>query len=79
MLPLFDSLLSHMENKIWNIGCIVFSVFMAVDFIVTGACFLRWKERHEGKLPSNEIEEFIDRHYDSQFMKERFVEWRFIS
>lgn len=79
MLPLFDGLLSHMESKVWNIGCIIFSIFLAIDFIVTGACFLRWKERHEGKLPSNGIEEFIDKHYDSQFMKERFVEWRFIS
>lgn len=79
LLPFFDWMLSHMENRLWNIGCIIFSVFLGIDFIVTGACFLRWKERHEGEDPSNRIEEIIDEKYGSEFMKKRFVEWRFIS
>lgn len=79
LLPFFDWMLSHMENRLWNIGCIIFSVFLGIDFIVTGACFLRWKERHEGKEPSGRIEEIIDEKYGSDFMKKRFVEWRFIS
>lgn len=79
LLPLFDRILSHMESRQWNIACIIFSIFMAVNFIVTVFCFLRWKERHDNKPSSNRIEEIIDKHYGNKFMKERFVEWRFIS
>lgn len=47
-------------------------VFIIFDAVVTVTCFTRNTERAEGIPPANRFEQWIDTHYDSQFISDRF-------
>lgn len=47
-------------------------VFIIFDAVVTVTCFTRNTERAEGIPPANGFEQWIDTHYDSEFISERF-------
>lgn len=48
------------------------AIFIAVDFALTLACFYRAGKRVEGVAPQNAFEEYVDRHYDDDFMSSTF-------
>lgn len=77
-VPFVDGMLEKMSGKIWNIACICLSAFMVVNFLVTAACFVRWKHRHEGDAPQdNRFQVWMDENYDDERMATRYCEWRF--
>ncbi|MCM1082246.1 MAG: putative ABC transporter permease [Clostridium sp.] len=73
-----QNLFFKMRGTIWNIVCICFSMFMAVNLLVTSVCIFRWSKRHQGISPHNAIEQYIDKTWDDRCMQKRFCEWRFI-
>lgn len=79
LLPLVDSGLDWLTGNFWEIACLLLTVFMAVNFILTGICLWRWSQRHKGHSPSTSFTELIDDKYDDDYMSDRFCEWHFLS
>lgn len=73
-----DALLCKMHVKALHIICIVLSVLMAVNIVLTAACIVRWSERHYNKAPDTKIGKIIDTYAPDDLMKSRFVEWFFV-
>lgn len=78
LYPKIDSLLDRLRGKKWHIACVVMSLFMVFDFVLTGASVLRWSRRHYGKEAKSRFEEYIDRTAPDSWMQARFVEWEFL-
>ena len=47
-------------------------VFISSDIFLSVAAVKRVEERKQQIIPSNSFEEFVDRHYDDAFMKEKY-------
>ena len=77
-VPLADRIFDKWKGKAWDIIVIIFSAFMAVNFIFTCICIARWAQRHKGKQARNRFESYVDSRYDDKYMKKRFVEWDFL-
>ena len=43
---------SKSKGRKWNIACVVFTVVLAVNLILTGVAMVRWSERHYGIMAS---------------------------
>ena len=76
--PLVSRGLSKYDRGKWRILIAVLSVYMAVDLSWTCICIKRWSDRHRGVPAKGAAAEFIDKHYDDDFMQNRFIEWWFI-
>ena len=48
------------------------TIFFIADIIMTLACFRRANERIEGIAPANAFEQYVDIHYDDEFIANRF-------
>ena len=48
------------------------TLFMTLDIFMTFACFIRADARRQGIPASNAFEEYVDRHYDDQFISDTF-------
>ncbi|MDO5521853.1 MAG: putative ABC transporter permease [bacterium] len=79
LMPRINALFRRIQGKFWRKACIVLTIFMAANMIVTVFCLARWSERHNGKIASNQLEQALDRKYDDDWMKKRFCEWWFIN
>ncbi len=77
-VPLLRKLFGLMKGKPWRIAAVCVTVFMVVNITLTAICLVRWKERHEGNLPRNNVETFIDENYPDHKMETRFCEWSFL-
>lgn len=76
--PLLEKCFLKMKGRAWKNACAVLSVFMAFNFLVTAACFVRWKHRHfEIPMRNNRVTEWIDKNYNDEKMATRYCEWRF--
>lgn len=78
-VPLLERVFAHMEHYVWRILCVLLSLFMAANLLFTAFCIVRWKNRHFGVPPKNQIEQMIDERYDDEYMQKRFCEWRFLT
>lgn len=56
---------------------LILAVYLALDILMTLACFSRRAERDAGIPPSNAFEEWVDEHYSNEFMSERFQNMMF--
>lgn len=78
LIPSIDRIYEKMQGRAWKTACMLLTIFFIIDIMVTAACFLRWKDRHEGFMPKNRIEQMIDNKYNDAWMAKRFCEWKFI-
>lgn len=53
------------------------SIFIALDIVMTVACFYRSGQRQEGVPPQNAFEEYVDRHFDDRFIADTFQNLNF--
>lgn len=78
VFPTLVRLLGRMEGRFWLIGCIVLSVFMAVNILMSAVAILRWKDRlTEHSSPSNAFEQFLDENYSNDTMEKIYPNMRF--
>lgn len=77
-IPYIEKMFNAIDKKPVHVICGVLTVFMAVNFFLTGSALVRWSERHFDKPASNVFEEKIDEKYPDDYMKNRFIEWKFI-
>ena len=78
-IPIIKKCLKITYNKVFKIILPVFTIFMIFNLSFTSICIYRWSERHKNLEPSNSLEKYIDRKYDDDYMKKRFMEWYFIN
>ena len=71
--PALTKLLSKLRAKPWRLVCVVLSVFMAVDLLVSGAAVLRWHDRLEGNTKAdNAVERALDEAFDNDTMSRQY-------
>lgn len=78
VFPFLERLLTGMEGKAWRSACFVFSVFMAVNLLLTSMAVLRWRDRREEIPATNQITRFLDDTYDDAAMERLFSNMVFI-
>ena len=75
--PYLSRLLNKCRGRISKIACIILTVFMAANLLVSSVAVLRWRERTNDMPPSNKVEEILDQFYDDETMKEIYTNMRF--
>ena len=70
--------LNKLKGRKWNIACVVFTVVLAVDLMLTGVAMVRWSERHYGISPIFKIAKQFDMLAPDEWMQTRFMEWKFL-
>lgn len=78
-MPAVQKLFQKIHGQGWKIACAVLSVFMIVNLSVTAIAMVRWSARHENIAASTYVGQLTDRHFNDEFMQERFMEWSFIA
>ncbi len=76
--PYINVCLSKLKGRKWNIACIIFTVVLAVDLMLTGVAMVRWSERHYGISPIFKIVKQLDMLAPDEWMQARFMEWKFL-
>lgn len=76
--PQWDKLFLKIKSKMLERLCIILSIFMAINIVVTVCCMIRWRNRHFNIDASNKISRYIDKKYTDEIMQNRFIEWYFI-
>ena len=64
--PYLSRLLNKCRGRISKIACIILTVFMAANLLVSSVAVLRWRERTNDMPPSNKVEEMLDQFYDDE-------------
>lgn len=77
LLPVILSLLTKLHLNRLNAVCLVMSVLMAINLLLTGCALLRWESRTAGQPARNAVEHAIDHCWDDAWMQERFPNMRF--
>jgi len=77
--PLFILFFSKMQGTVWTFACVILTVFMVANLLLTSVAVLRWGERVKDASPaSNIVEEFFDEHYDNDKMSYIFTNMKFL-
>ena len=77
--PLFTFLFSKMQGPVWIFTCVILTVFMVANLLLTSVAVLRWGERvKDNSPPSNIVEEFFDENYDNDKMTYIFTNMKFV-
>lgn len=79
LYPPLQYVLGRIHGKWLNRACVVLSVFMAVNLLVTAAALTRWTARQNGEQASTSIELALDRHFDDATMTDLFPNMTFRS
>ena len=79
IFPPLLKLLESMQHAGWKAACIILSIFMAVNLLVTVIVLSRWQNRLNGVPAENKIQLFIDDIYGNEAMEKRFPNWHFKS
>lgn len=78
LYPLLKKLLDKIHGRAWDIICRAVCVFMCVNLVVSAFVLVRWGQRKAEPVASNRVEQFIDDHYSSDYLQDRFVEWKML-
>lgn len=73
-----NGLLSFSKHKLAHMACVVLSLFMAVNIVVSFSAICRWSSRHFGYGAANAYERLLDEKTPDEWMQKRFMEWRFV-
>lgn len=69
VFPAVSKLLKNMNSKRWKLSCIVGTVFMVVNLLVTCAAVYRWSERqNSNEIATTVIEQRIDDAFNDEVM-----------
>lgn len=78
VFPSLVRFLKKMEGNSWRIGCLMLSVFMAVNLLLSAAAVMRWKDRLTDNIPAaNVFEQFLDESYGNDAMEKRYPNMKF--
>lgn len=78
IIPRAEKLFNRIESKLWNTITIIITIILVLDLTFTTGCIIRWSHRHQGIKPEVKIGEYMDEHYNDQYMRQKFMRWWFI-
>ena len=70
LYPLLCQLQEKLRGKVVRLVCILVSIFLAADMIVSAAAVLRWKNRQNGVPAANQAEALLDTYYGDEKMEQ---------
>lgn len=73
-----NALLSRIHGKTMRVLTIVLSVFMAINIAFAALVIFRWDDRYYGWQATNSFDKYLDQEYNDDYMKKRFMDWKFI-
>ncbi len=73
VMPLFDKMIKYFDNKKVRFLTSVLSVILLLDIGISFAASIRQRERREGILPNNDIQELLDKYYDDERLGKVFT------
>lgn len=77
IFPVLSRLLAKMTGKGWKIACVLLSLFMAVNLLLSAAAVSRWKTRQDNPKSSNPVIQWLDNTYNDQRMETLFPNLHF--
>lgn len=75
--PLLSKLIEKIPKKPGKIICNILIVFMIFDMLISSMALMRYTERYQQKLPSNQIEVYLDEHFPDERMEKIYPYARF--
>ncbi len=78
IFPHLEEVVHKMRGRRWNILCIVLSVFMVLNLLMTSVAVLRWRERLFDIPASNPLENYLDSAYGDERMEKIFCNMNFL-
>ena len=66
--PRMSRLIEKFPKKIGRVLTVAVAIFMVFDMAISSAAVYRQTERHKGIKATNEIQVFLDKHYDDEFL-----------
>lgn len=77
-VPYIKSFCFLTDIALWNLICLILSIIMSLNLLLTFVCIVRWARRHRGLPAKNTISRYVDKKYGDDKMSRRFCEWKFI-
>lgn len=65
-------------NRVGKPLTLLLCAFMVFNTLMTGACVMRWAQRHEGRKANNRVEAYFDEHYPDDKMERIFSNLKFM-
>lgn len=78
LYPYISKFLNRLKAKGWNYACLILSAVLVLDVSLAGLAITRWSGRHYGFEATTQFEQELDTEAPDEWMKSRFVEWKFI-
>ena len=78
IVPYINGCFEYTERKNYKLITILCSLFMCFNLLTTGFAMARYSSRHYNKEAHNKFELMLDSKYDDNYMRNRFMEWRFL-
>lgn len=78
MYPRLSRLIERIPNKVGIPLTWILSVFMVLNMTISSLAVARQTNRRAGIEPRNELEVFLDIHYDDEFLKKIYQNMRFV-
>lgn len=75
--PYLSQLLKKDHGCIAKVVCVILTVFMIANILVSSVAVLRWRERINDIPASNKVEVLIDKLYDDETMKKIYTNMKF--
>lgn len=75
--PSLHRLLEHVKGTRWRIVGALLALLTVLDLLLTAAALWRWREREQEPIPSNFVEELLDRYCSDDFMRQIFSNMSF--
>ena len=72
LYPQIDKLLKKINPQIYKIIVIFLTIFLVFDIIFTISCVIRAREADKGIQPNNSYEKFLDKTFNSKYLKNMF-------
>ena len=78
IFPTLNRMFAKMRGRGWRIGCVVLSLFMVMNLIVSAAAVTRWRNRLAGQeQQAGRMVQILDEVYDDDTMSELFPNMKF--
>lgn len=76
--PLISRIYDSLGKRTSSIATLIFCALLSADMVITSLAVARYSERHFGEIPSNSIEDNLDRAYPDEVMERIFPTMLFL-
>ena len=78
VIPQLIRAINRIPDKWVNVIAWCLLIFMLLNMLISASAVLRQIERNKGEEPDNSVDEFLDKHYDDDYLKKIYPNMKFI-